>query len=375
MSTAEQRVNGYEDEDVEAVQIMAPVSLTDVDRAAIDIQVATAREWPRSVTGAKREALELATHDAETAASCFYVLPRSGKRIEGPSVRLAEIMVYAWGSMRADAEIVDVGRTHLTARATAMDLEKNIAVRVQVSRRITDRNGRRYNDDMITVTGNAAMAIAYRNAVFKVIPHVYTQDIYQAARRASIGDASTMTQKRQAALEWFGKAGLKEADLYRILDVKGLDDIGEDELITLRGLMTAIKDGETSVESLLRGTTGTTEGTDALNEVLRAPAKSQDSSVAGDAGPATGPGAWSLEGCPSGYGLWSDATPSGGWYYPALCTDPDRPPSESAYLTDRKVQKAEAFEAIAEHKRAGDVEEQEAARRAEADGGQDGLDL
>ena len=59
-------------------------ALEAVDRASIDIQIATAKQYPRSVDKALKEALTLATLDEETAASMFYVLPRAGKRIEGP---------------------------------------------------------------------------------------------------------------------------------------------------------------------------------------------------------------------------------------------------------------------------------------------------
>ena len=249
------------------------LALEAVDRAAIDIQVATAKRYPRSVDKSLKEALTLATLDEETAASCFYVLPRSGKKIEGPSARLAEIMAYSWGNLRADADIVDEDRTHVTAMGTCFDLEKNVAVRVRVKRRITDKRGKRYNEDMIGVTSNAAVSIALRNAVFKVIPAAFTRRIYQEARTASIGKGGTITQKRQNAVAWFEKTGLPEDALFEIIDVRGMDDIGEDELITLRGLKTAITDGETSVEQLLRKHRDESEDTDELNEAIREKAK------------------------------------------------------------------------------------------------------
>jgi hypothetical protein len=39
-----------------------------------------------------------------------------------------------------------------------------------VRRRIFDSRGRLFNDDMITVTGNAACAIAKRNAILSGVP-------------------------------------------------------------------------------------------------------------------------------------------------------------------------------------------------------------
>jgi hypothetical protein len=251
------------------------VSLTDganalsaVDRASIDMQISTAKAYPRSIAAARNEAMALATLDEETAASMFYSLPRSGKKIEGPSARLAEVMAYSWGNLRVDADIVAEDKTTVTAMGTCFDLEKNVAVRVRVKRRITDSRGHRYNEDMIGVTSNAAISIALRNAVFKVIPRTFVDTIYAAARKASLGEASTFTQKRQNALDWFAKAGVKAEQVFAQLGVKGLDDIQEDELITLRGLRTAIKDGETTIEQTFRATEKS-DGAATLNEAIK----------------------------------------------------------------------------------------------------------
>lgn len=243
-------------------------ALEAVDRAAIDVQIATAKRYPRSVDKSLKEALTLATLDQETAGSMFYALPRSGKTIEGPSARLAEVMAYTWGNLRADADVVAEDRTHVTAMGTCFDLEKNVAIRVRVKRRITDKRGNRFNEDMIGVTSNAAISIALRNSVFKVIPAALVQKVYREARMASVGKAGTMEQKRQNAVAWFEKLGVQEAEVFAVLGVNGMDDIGEDQLITLRGLRNALQDGETTVTEVFRPS-GHSEGTDELNDALK----------------------------------------------------------------------------------------------------------
>lgn len=244
------------------------LALTAIDRAQVDVQITTAKANPRSITKALREARDLATMDSETAASMFYTLPRSGKTIEGPSVRLAEVMVYTWGNIRAEADIVAEDRTHITAMGTCFDLEKNVAVRVRVKRRITKKNGQRFNDDMITVASNAAMAIALRNAVFKVIPAVMIKGVYVAARRASIEGEGTLSDKRTAAIGMFEGIGIPPAKVFELVGVVGADDIGEEQLIKLRGIMTAIRDGDISVVQILAGDREETPGTGALNDKL-----------------------------------------------------------------------------------------------------------
>lgn len=214
----------------------------------VDVQVATAKKYPRSIARFRKTAEELATYDVETASECFYAMRRGGKTIEGPSARFAEILLYAWGNARADAEVVSVGDKTLTSQGTFFDLERNVAIRKKVERRITDSKGRRYKDDMITVTGNAANSIALRNVVFAGVPKALWKALYLKARKVAIGDAGTMIQTRQKLVEHFGKMGVEPADVFAYLDVAGIEDIGEDEIILMRGLSNAIRDGETTVE-------------------------------------------------------------------------------------------------------------------------------
>ena len=275
---------GDEEEAVESETLdlsMASTALSAVDKASIDMQIATAKQYPRVVSKSLKEAMSLATLDEETATSMFYALPRRmhGKKkvIEGPSARLAEIMAYSWGNLRVDADIVGEDRTHVTAMGTCFDLEKNVAVRVRVKRRITNANGQRFNDDMIGVTSNAAISIALRNCVFKVVPRSFVDRIFGEARKASIGKAGTMEQKRGKAMELFAKMGVEPAEIFAVLEVKDLDDLGEEELITLRGLYTAIRDGDTTIEQTFRPSKHT-EGARDLNAALdgKAPAAPQE---------------------------------------------------------------------------------------------------
>lgn len=265
-----ERMEEFDGEELETTEIVPASGIVgQIDKAQLDVQIATAKAYPRSIDKALKEAMTLATMDEDTAGGMFYVLPRSGKKIEGPSARLAEVMAYSWQNLRAEADVVDIDGKYVTAMGTCFDLERNVAVRVRVKRRITDKNGVRYNDDMIGVTSNAACSIALRNAVFKVIPQALTKRIYEGARKASIGKAGTFQQKRQNALTWFVKAGISEKQVFELLGVKGADDLGEEQLIELRGIKTALTDGETTVEQLLSRNKGESDGAAELNAAVR----------------------------------------------------------------------------------------------------------
>lgn len=252
-----------------------------ITRGEIDIQIATAKAYPRSITSFKRTAMELATLDEETAGSMFYVLKRGGKKIEGPSVRMAEVVAYSWGNMRVDARIAAVEESFLRAVGTAFDLERNLAVRSETQRRITDRDGKRYNDDMIGTTSNAACSIAFREAVFKAVPRSLFMDVYEQARLTSVGKAMSIGQKRTNAIEWFAKAGVPADRVLASLGVRGIDDLTVDHLITLVGIKTAIKDGEVSVEQAFPlGEGEVTEKASAASERLRRTAQERPAAAA-----------------------------------------------------------------------------------------------
>ena len=236
-------------------KIDGSLALTALTRAEIDMQQATARAFPRSIKEFKQQALELATLDEDTAASMFYRLPRgknddgSVKYVEGPSVRLAEVIRYSWGHIRSEAFISEIDDKFVTATGTCYDVQKNVAARVSVKRRITDSRGRRFKDDMIAVTSNAACSIAAREATFRVIPRALFKDIYSAARKTAVGTEATLKSRRTRCIEFFAKKGISEARVLAKLGRKGVDDITLDDLSFLTGLRTSIQDEEITAEA------------------------------------------------------------------------------------------------------------------------------
>lgn len=219
-----------------------------LNRSEIDMQVATAHKYPRSVKRFRDEALAMVTLNERVAESCIYALPRGNKTIEGPSARFAEVVASAWGNCRAGARTISDQGEFVTAQGVFHDLERNVAITYEVQRRITDSRGKRYNTDMIGVTANAACSVALRNAILKGVPKAFWDDMYQAARQTVMGDVQTLANRRAAALKAFVAFGISEAQVLAKLDVSGVEDIGLEHLVTLRGLLTAIKEGDTTPE-------------------------------------------------------------------------------------------------------------------------------
>lgn len=222
------------------------------EKAQIDTQVATARAFPRSVQQSLEEAVFTATMDYETSESCNYTLPRGGKLIQGPSVRMAEILLQAWGNMRAETKVVEETSKHVVSESIVWDLQKNNAVKIEVKRSIMSKVGR-MNDDMITVTGNAANSIAFRNAIFKVIPRAITDKVYSAVMVKLIGEEGDFQKKLKSVLDAFKKKYEKnQTEVLGLLGKNQLKDVTPKDVVLLIGLGTALKDGALSIESLFK---------------------------------------------------------------------------------------------------------------------------
>jgi len=226
-------------------------AIESVSRAETVLQMEFARKYPRSVVQFKREALTLATEDEETAGSCFYALPRAGKTIEGPSVRLAEIVAHCWGHLRVNTRDIEEGEKVVRSQTVCWDMQANVAIGIEAARKITDRNGRRYNEDMIAMTMAACRSVSFRNGIWKVVPFSFVKDVYEQAKLTSIGKAMTMEQRRDKVLGEWAKLTVKPEELCAIVGVKAVGDLTADNLVALQGLKTAIKEGDTTLDSVL----------------------------------------------------------------------------------------------------------------------------
>jgi hypothetical protein len=243
-------------------------TLAVLNASEINQQIATAKRFPRSISKFREGAFELITTDEETAAMCIYALPRGKERdpetgawekkiIKGPSARFAELIGHAWGNCRIGTHVIGEDENFVIAQGYFYDLEKNVAIAFENRRRITDRDGNRYSADMIAVTANAAASIALRNAVLKGVPKVYWKGLYAAAERTIVGTNETMLDRRQKLFDLFKPFALTVPQLCKLLGVGGSSEVGGDQLVTLRGILTSLQEGETTVERLFSELAGT----------------------------------------------------------------------------------------------------------------------
>lgn len=228
-------------------------ALAMIANAEINQQIATARRFPRTLSKVKADMLSFATLDEDTAQACFYTLPRGGKTIQGPSIRLAEIAISCYGNVRVATRVISTATNgehpHVTVQAAMHDLEKNVAVCIEKRRRITKkRNAQKPDDDDINLAVNACSAIAFRDAAFKVIPGALIKPVFEQAKLVAVGDVKSLVAKRTAVIARLKQMGATEERILARVDAAKIDDVDLDKLGELIGLGTALKDGQTTLE-------------------------------------------------------------------------------------------------------------------------------
>jgi hypothetical protein len=242
-------------EDIQVIESTGIEVFEAQERASIDIQVATAKRYPRDLRRVRDNSVLIATMNKETAESCRYAKPVGGKSITGASVHLARIICQQYGNIRVQQRIKQIDQRTVVAEAVAFDMETNYAVCVEARRSIIDSKGHRYTDSVVETNAMAILAIAERNAILKVIPKAIIDTVYKEAFNFAFGDLSDNTKllkERQRVLNVFKKDyGMTEEDILQCLGIKSIEAIGAEHIADLRGYMQSLKDKEMTIEELL----------------------------------------------------------------------------------------------------------------------------
>ena len=235
----------------EIIEVKSVDVIQAIDRAEVDVQIATAKQYPRDVAKVLNTIRTYGQMDTETAQECFYSLQRKDNNIEGVSVRFAEIVAGAWGNLRVATRIIGNDGKTVTAQGIAHDLETNLAVSVEVKRRITDKYGKTFSEDMQVVTGNAASAIAFRNAVMKVVPKAVTKKVTDEIKAVAIGSAKDIESRRKAMVDYVkDNFNVTDEQILFYCGCSTLEEIDNNMLFNIRGAINAIREGDSTVDEI-----------------------------------------------------------------------------------------------------------------------------
>lgn len=236
----------------EALDAGFSTTMGEIRDADMARQMETAKRNPRSLRVFLDKLTELCTLTDEVASSCTYSLPRGGKRVVGPSVRFAELVVAAYRNLHVSTTIIEVGDDAAVVRGAVIDLEANTLTEGDCRRVVQKKRGSsKPDEDMKQLAVASGSAIAYRNAVFKAVPRALWEPAWRESQKAATGKG-TMEKRRQAALDLYAEFGATEDQVLRALGRKGTEEITQDDLRHLRGMVTAIRSGELTIDEALR---------------------------------------------------------------------------------------------------------------------------
>ena len=249
------------------------IAIQRITRQELDVQIATAKAYPRDIATFSKRAVSLATTDQDTAESCIYALPRRNKQgkqdfLKGPSIRLAEIITYAWGNIHSAARIVENNGRTIDVEAVVWDLETNNKATKPLRKSIVGKDGNPYSQDMQTMTANAAIAICWRNAVFSIIPKPVFNPVYIAALNYAIGDQTKLQSKIVALFDRFQKMGIDKEKILEYFQHANAAEITVDEVEEMIGIGTAIKEKSLLIDDAFKIEVEKNQKTNLLNDKL-----------------------------------------------------------------------------------------------------------
>lgn len=244
------------DEEIKIIESTGIEVFSAQERASIDSQVATAKQYPRSLRRVLDNSIVIATMNKETAMSCRYTKPVGGRQITGASVHLARIICQQYGNIRIQQRIKSIDRNSVVAEAVAFDMETNYAVCVEARRSILKKDGTRYDESTVETNAMAIMAIAERNAILKVIPKSIIDNVYKEAFNFAYGDltdkAKLLKERNRLFNVFKDTYAMQEKDVIKCIGLNTKEAVTAEHVADLFGIIQSLKDKEITVEDLLK---------------------------------------------------------------------------------------------------------------------------
>ncbi|MGD9525037.1 MAG: hypothetical protein AB7N73_16230 [Gemmatimonadales bacterium] len=265
-------------------------------KAAVEARYLVAFHRPRDIDRVRLRLLQACKRPA-FAETARYSKPMGGGRIVGPSIRFAEEAGRSLGNILVETPTLYDDEEKRVLRVTVTDLESNLSYsaditlaktverlslkrnQVALSSRTNSQGETTYlvaasEDDLLTKQ-QAAVSKHIRNGILRILP----SDILEEAMETVIGtlkneDAKDPAAARKKLVDAFFAQGVDPKALAEYLG-HGLDTVTDAELVELRTVYAALKEGEARWAEILdvkqgaaEATTGTGKGTSALKDKL-----------------------------------------------------------------------------------------------------------
>jgi len=216
---------------------------------------AVAVQKPRSISKIAHNVLE----EAKLAGSSFYyrweVFDREKNRkvpVEGESIGLAMCIARNYGNCVTDIELVTETPTHYLMKGVFVDLESGFTCprlfRQRKSQKISGRMDIERQEDIVFQIGQSK---AIRNAVAQAMPRWLIDRAIEVAKAAELSQikGENIVMSRTKVLDFFAGYGVT-AERIESERGKPVDDWSPEDIVSLRGMATALKEGRITADEL-----------------------------------------------------------------------------------------------------------------------------
>lgn len=180
------------------------------------------------------------------AEQAMYAYPRGGQVVTGPSIRLAEVLAQSWGNVDCGVREISQSNGVSVAEAYAIDLESNTRITkiFHVKHERHTKKGKQLLTDprdiyeLVANQGSRRM----RACILAIIPGDVIDAAVEKCKNTLTNGKEPMQDRIRKMVIALDEQGIKIEHIEKRLGHK-LDSIIESELITLRGIYKALKDG------------------------------------------------------------------------------------------------------------------------------------
>lgn len=185
------------------------------------------------------------------AEHAMYAYPRGGTLVEGPSIRLAEVMAQAWGNVDCGVREVSQSNGVSVAEAYAIDLQTN--TRVTKTFHVPHTRDSKKGKIRLTDSREIYMEVAnqgarrLRNCILAIIPGDVQEAAVKQVKKTLGSGEIPLSEKIRLLVQKFNEVGVKVEHIEKRL-CHNLDATTVQECVTLQGIYKSIRDGFASRE-------------------------------------------------------------------------------------------------------------------------------
>ena len=204
-----------------------------------------AKQFPRDENAAKNRIMR-ACQRKELSLQAIYKYARGGSNIEGPSIRLAEVLAQAWGNIEYGVNELEQGENESVVEAFAWDLETNTrqAKRFTVPHLRMTKKGKQMLTDPRDIYENNANngARRLRACILGVIPGDIVDAAVDACKKTATESTVVNPETVGKMVKSFESFGIMQHHIEARIQ-RNIEAIDAYLLSELRTIYASLKDG------------------------------------------------------------------------------------------------------------------------------------